>query len=152
MKDQMGIGIPNIKKQEEYKYKQIKSYLNDFRERLEASVRAVASGNDEVRAFRDGDKEEGGEVRNDADSDADARNQKKTNRLTYRNTQRGKSKNQLEMEVEKDLTHLKNLLYKKRELKKKFNKEEQIITLEDKAQLKNMMIDLAQQKKIYNRS
>lgn len=53
----------------------------------------MGSGNDEVRAFRDGDKVEGAEARNDADSDAEARNQKKTNRLTYRNTQRGKSKN-----------------------------------------------------------
>ena len=123
MKDNMTRGIPNIKKQEEYKYRGIQSYLLDFRERLEASIRAVATGNDEVRVFRDGDKEEGAEVRNDADSDADAQKLKKTNRLTYRNTQRGKSKNQLEMEVEKDLTHLKNLLYKKRELKKKTNKE-----------------------------
>jgi hypothetical protein len=46
----------------------------------------VATGNDEVRVFRDGDKEEGAEVRNDADSDADAQKLKKTNRLTYRNT------------------------------------------------------------------
>jgi hypothetical protein len=107
----------------------------------------VASGNDEVRVFRDGDKEEGAGARNDADSDADRRNEKKTNRLTYRNTQRGKSKNQLEMEVEKDLTHLKNLLYKKREEKKKYNKETQIITLDDKAHLKRMMVDLAQCKK-----
>jgi len=53
----------------------------------------VASGNDEVRVFRDGDKEEGAKARDDADSDAEARNLKKTNRLTYRNTQRGKSKN-----------------------------------------------------------
>jgi len=148
----MGRGIPNIKKQEESKYKTIQAYLQDFRDRLEASVRAVAAGNDEVRAFRDGDKEDGAEARNDADSDAEAAKLKKTNRLTYRNTQRGKSKNQLEMEVEKDLTHLKNLLYRKRELKKKSNKEEQIITLDDKAQLKRMMVDLAQHKKAYVRS
>ena len=48
------------------------------------------------------------------------------------------------MEVEKDLTHLKNLLYKKREEKKKYNKEDQIINLEDKAHLKRIMIELAQ--------
>jgi hypothetical protein len=119
---------------------------------LEASIRAVVDGNDEVRAFRDGDKEEGAEERKDEDSDAEAQRLKKTCRLTYRNTQRGKSRNQLEMEVEKDLTHLKNLLYRKRELKKKFNKENQIITLDDKVQLKKLMRELASQKKTYVRT
>ena len=40
------------------------------------------------------------------------------------------------MEVEKDLTTLKNALYQKRELKKKFNKADQIISLEDIQMLK----------------
>lgn len=41
-----------------------------------------------------------------------------TNRATAR-----KNQNQLEMEVEKDLTHLKNILMKKKEVKIMANKE-----------------------------
>jgi len=43
-------------------------------------------------------------------------------RFTNRATQRAKKANLLEMEVEKDLIHLKNLLMKKKEKKKIANK------------------------------
>lgn len=36
------------------------------------------------------------------------------------------------MEVDKDLTHLKNILMKKKEVKKLANKEDQLFKLEDK--------------------
>jgi hypothetical protein len=44
-------------------------------------------------------------------------------RITNRQSQR-KNQNQLEMEVDKDLTHLKNILMKKKEVKKLANKED----------------------------
>ena len=105
-----------------------------------------------MRAFRDGEKEEGKEDVPDADSQEAEKNLKKTNRLTYRHTVRNKNKNQLEMEVEKDLTTLKNALYQKRELKKKFNKADQIISLEDIKILKQYFIQLIQRKKVYLRT
>ena len=61
------------------------------------------------------------------------------------------NKNQLEMEVEKDLTTLKNALYQKRELKKKFNKADQIISLADIRTIKQSFIKLIQRKKVYLR-
>jgi len=102
--------------------------------------------------IRDGKKEEGKEDVPDADSQEAEKNLKKTNRLTYRHTVRNKNKNQLEMEVEKDLTTLKNALYQKRELKKKFNKADQIISLEDIKILKQYFIQLIQRKKVYLRT
>lgn len=59
--------------------------------------------------------------------------------MTNRNTQRAKNKNLLEMEVEKDLTHLKGLLMKNKEIKKAANKENQIVKLADKARLKELV-------------
>lgn len=55
------------------------------------------------------------------------------------------------MEVEKDLTTLKNALYQKRELKKKFNKADQIISLADIRTIKQSFIKLIQRKKVYLR-
>lgn len=56
------------------------------------------------------------------------------------------------MEVEKDLTTLKNALYQKRELKKKFNKADQIISLSDKKIIKQFFIQLIHRKRVYLRT
>ena len=92
--------------------------------RLEASIKAVELGQDEVKAFRDGLKKPEDIGNNQIVYDESKEDMFKkttyrgTNRLTYRNTQRNKNKNMLEMEVEKDLTALKNILMKKKESKK----------------------------------
>jgi hypothetical protein len=79
--------------------------MDDLKQRLEASIVAAAEGQDEARAFRNGptkvvmceDPEE---------SRKSELTKKNTNRLTYRNSQRTKTKNELEMEVDKDLSNL----------------------------------------------
>jgi hypothetical protein len=55
--------------------------------------------------------------------------------MTNRNTQRNKNRNNLGLEVEKDLTHLRSLLMKKKEKKKLENKEIQIVKLDDKERI-----------------
>jgi hypothetical protein len=79
--------------------------MEDLKQRLEASIVAAAEGQDEARAFRNGkmcaDLEE---------SRKSEITRKNTNRLTYRNSQRTKTKNQLEMEVDKDLSNLMQAL------------------------------------------
>ena len=54
--------------------------------------------------------------------------------------------NLLEMEVEKDLTHLKGHLMKNKETKKAANKENQIFKLADKARLNELVYELAKSK------
>jgi len=71
--------------------------------------------------------------------------------MTNRNTHRGKNPNLLEMEVEKDLTHLKGLLMKNKESKKAANKENQIFKLADKVRLKELVYELARSKEEFIR-
>ena len=73
----------------------------DLKQRLETSILAAAEGQDEARAFRNGPMCEDPE-----ESRKSELTKKNTNRLTYRNSQRTKTKNQLEMEVDKDLSNL----------------------------------------------
>jgi len=75
--------------------------MEDLKQLLEASIVAAAEGQDEARAFRNGPMCEDPE-----ESRKSEITKKNTNRLTYRNSQRTKTKNQLEMEVDKDLSNL----------------------------------------------
>ena len=126
---------------------------------------AAKQGLDEVKVFREGIKKDGEGGAADGQNEGSA-SQRSTSakvqqqlaalqatnrgsRLTNRNTQRNKNKNVLEMEVEKDLTHLKNLLMKKKEMKKLANKENQIVKLEDKSHLLQLVQDLALEKDLY---
>ena len=119
-------GQVNFKREEDKKYRSVAWFLDDFNIRLSASYAAGKRGLDEVKAFREGLKkeEEGGAADGHEGSVSSVNVPKQlaaamqmTNRtrMTNRNTQRNKNKNLLEMEVEKDLTHMKNLLMKKKE-------------------------------------
>ena len=122
---------------------------------------AARQGLDEVKVFREGIKKDGEGGAGDGSASQRSSSAKvqqqlaalqatnRGSRLTNRNTQRNKNKNLLEMEVEKDLTHLKNLLMKKKEMKKLANKENQIVKLADKARLKQLVGELALEKDLY---
>jgi hypothetical protein len=71
--------------------------MQDFKIRLEASIKAAELGQDEIKAFRDGlqnqdDPKNKTENEDSKDDLLKKTTYRGTNRLTYRNTQRNKNK------------------------------------------------------------
>lgn len=109
----------NVKEENEASLKNIRDFIDDFKNRLKLSEIAAVNGKDEIKAFREGERAASQDRLSLGHSLPGLALEKQgSKRRPYdAATHRSKTLNALEMEVEKDIIQLKNALVRKKEMK-----------------------------------